>query len=75
VFARERCVKELSRVEALVANGSVTIAEALAYAFALGEECSREDTMHRACMGFSEARAARERMMRSFTSPPSAPRP
>lgn len=68
MFARERCVREIERAIGALEAGKVTPREALEFAFALGEECAREDSMHRACMGFSEARAHREALMRSFVT-------
>lgn len=66
MFARERCVKEIARVAKAVEDKHVALSIALEYVFALGEECAREDAMHRACLGFSETRAHREDMMRRF---------
>lgn len=66
MFARERCLKEIERVVLALEDSRTSARAALEYAFALGEECAREDAMHRACLGFSEARAHRESMMRAF---------
>jgi hypothetical protein len=68
MFARERCVKEIVRAIQAVEDGTTPIKIAVEYAFALGEECAREDAMHRACLGFSEARAHREALMRGFVT-------
>lgn len=58
MFARERCTREIARV----IDKHPDARDAIMFAFALGEECAREDIMHRACLEFSEARAARERL-------------
>ncbi len=63
MFARERCAREIERVVRAVAEGDAEAEEAIRFAFSLGEECAREDIMHSACMGYSEARAQRESMM------------
>jgi hypothetical protein len=72
MLVRDRCLKEIDRALAALDDGRITARAALEFAYALGEECAREDFMHRACMGFSEARTHREAMMRSFlkTDPP-----
>lgn len=58
---RELCARELDRIERRLATGRLSAHEALERAFALGEECAREEMMHAACVAFSHARLERER--------------
>lgn len=53
--------RELARLERHVADGRLTVADALERAYHLGAECERLDLMHAACAAYSNARAERER--------------
>lgn len=68
---------EKARLVAEVEGGGKTAREAVEAAFALGVECERLDTMHRACEEYSRARAAREQAFkeRSSSVPPPPRKP
>jgi hypothetical protein len=68
---------EKARLASSVDCGEMSSREAVEAAFALGVECERLDTMHRACEEYSRARAARDSAFkeRSKSNPPPAGKP
>jgi hypothetical protein len=62
----------MKRIEAQLADGTLTLEGALLRAYALGAETERMDAMHHACGEYSKARTERELAFGSDTVPPSS---